>query len=80
MDDLGEDLLASAALSGNQDGKVGIGYPDGDLQGSLQVFGIADDTESLFYGLYRKLCHGCGVFIILPKRVALLASRIFTRT
>ena len=51
VDDLGDVLLADAALACDQDGQVRGGHGDGRLQGTVQPGIVADDVEFIFEAL-----------------------------
>ena len=51
VDDARKDVLAHAALAGDEDGEVGGGHLDGLVEGHEELGVVADDIVSLFYSL-----------------------------
>ena len=56
MDNLGYELLAHAALAGDQHRQVGLGHLEGNAYGIVQRGRISYNAESLFY---RLVIHSC---------------------
>ena len=56
VDDLRNDLLAHAALTGNQHGQVRGGDLTGDFDGAVELRIVADDTETLLDLIQIHIC------------------------
>ena len=63
MDYLGDELLAYAALSGDQHRKVCLGHLQGNADGAVQCGRIPDDAKPLLYGF---IIHTCEFTIFSP--------------